>query len=67
MSEEKQNQGSLTSLIPILLLGVATYFMFQFMNDGDKPPQTNVPEVPSDRRNDFKFEKGSGQETIIET
>ncbi|HBS04492.1 MAG TPA: hypothetical protein DEA96_05980, partial [Leptospiraceae bacterium] len=68
MSEEKQNQGSLTSFIPILLLGVATFFMFQFMGgDEESAPEGNAPLVPAEKRNDFRFSSGSGDETIIET
>ena len=68
MSEEKQSQGSLTSLIPILLLGVATFFMFQFMGgDDESAPEGNAPLVPAEKRNDFKFNSGTGDETIIET
>ena len=67
MSDQKQSPSSLTSLIPVLLLGVATYFMFQFMGDDKPAPEGNVPLVPEEKRNDFKFNAGSGTEQIIET
>lgn len=67
MSEEKKNPGSLTSLIPVLLLGAATFFMFQFMGEDEPAGPENVPLVPAEKRNDFDFNTGNGRETIIET
>lgn len=67
MSEEKQSPGSLTSLIPILLLGAVTFFMFQFLGEGEEKPEGEAPVVPEEKRNDFQFSRGGGEETIIET
>ncbi|MCB1165819.1 MAG: membrane protein insertase YidC [Leptospiraceae bacterium] len=71
MSDEKQNPSSLSSLLPILLLGGATFFLFQYMmGDEKKDPPPNAkpsPELPESNRNDFQFQRGNGNEVIVET